>query len=41
MQQEVGRGNERVRSPRCVLVGAERKVALETLKLALGNRPKV
>src|SRR5215472_16219137 len=41
MQQEMGRGHERVRSPRCVLAGAERKVALETLKFALAHRPKI
>jgi 4-hydroxy-tetrahydrodipicolinate synthase len=41
VQQETGWGSERVRAPRCVLVGAERKVALATLKDALANRPKV
>lgn len=41
VQQEVGMGHERVRAPRCVMAGAERKVALETLKLALKTRPKV
>jgi 4-hydroxy-tetrahydrodipicolinate synthase len=41
VQQEVGMGHERVRAPRCVLMGAERKVALETLKLALAHRPKI
>jgi 4-hydroxy-tetrahydrodipicolinate synthase len=41
VQQEVGWGNERVRAPRCVLAGTERKVALETLKLALASRPKI
>jgi len=41
VQQEVGMGHERVRAPRCVLSGAERKQALETLKAALANRPKV
>ncbi len=41
VQQEVGWGNERVRAPRCVMAGAERKVALETLKQALKNRPKI
>lgn len=40
VQQEVGRGNERVRPPRLPLAGAERKAALETLKTALKNRPK-
>jgi dihydrodipicolinate synthase/N-acetylneuraminate lyase len=41
VQQEVGMGHERVRAPRCVMAGAERKVALETLKVALAKRPKV
>lgn len=41
VQQEVGQGQERVRSPRCVLAGAERKAALETLRIALANRPKL
>ena len=41
VQQEVGMGHERVRAPRCVMAGAERKVALETLKTALAKRPKL
>ena len=41
VQQETGTGNERVRAPRLVLTGAERKLALETLKRALAKRPKV
>jgi 4-hydroxy-tetrahydrodipicolinate synthase len=41
VQQEVGMGHERVRPPRCVMAGAERKVALDTLKRALAKRPKV
>ena len=41
VQQEVGMGSEHVRAPRCVMAGAERKLALETLKLALAKRPKV
>jgi dihydrodipicolinate synthase/N-acetylneuraminate lyase len=41
VQQEVAMGHERVRAPRCVMAGAERKVALDTLKAALANRPKV
>ena len=41
VQQEVGMGHERVRGPRLVLAGAERKVALDTLKAALAKRPKV
>ena len=41
VQQEVGRGSERVRPPRLVLAGDERKVALETLKQALSKRPRL
>jgi dihydrodipicolinate synthase/N-acetylneuraminate lyase len=41
VQQEIGWGSERVRSPRCVLAGAERKLALQTLKAALATRPKI
>jgi hypothetical protein len=41
VQQEVGMGHERVRAPRCVMAGAERKVALKVLKTALANRPKL
>jgi len=41
VQQQTGTGNERVRAPRHVLTGAERKAALETLKRALAKRPKV
>lgn len=41
VQQEVGRGSERVRPPRLTLAGAERKVALQTLKAALAKRPKI
>jgi 4-hydroxy-tetrahydrodipicolinate synthase len=41
VQQEVGWGNELVRSPRCVLVGGERSAALKTLKIALARRPKI
>jgi len=41
VQQEMGWGNERVRAPRCVLAGAERKAALHTLKTELANRPKI
>jgi dihydrodipicolinate synthase/N-acetylneuraminate lyase len=41
VQQEVGWGHERVRAPRCVMAGAERKSALATLKIALTNRPKL
>ena len=38
VQQEVGMGSERVRGPRLVLTGAERKAALATLKQALATR---
>lgn len=41
VQQEMGWGHERVRAPRCVMAGAERKSALNILKAALKNRPKV
>jgi 4-hydroxy-tetrahydrodipicolinate synthase len=41
VQQEVAMGHERVRSPRCIMAGAERKAALDTLKAALATRPKV
>ena len=41
VQQEVGMGHERVRGPRLVMSGAERKAALATLKVALAKRPKV
>ena len=39
-QQEVGKGNERVRGPRLVLAGAEREEALEVIRAALRDRPK-
>ncbi len=41
VQAEVGMGHERVRGPRLVMAGAERKTALETLKMALKKRPKI
>ncbi len=41
VQQEVGRGSERVRAPRRELAGAERKTALSTLKKALATRPRI
>ncbi len=41
VQEETGMGSERVRPPRLTLAGAERKVALDTLKHALKHRPKV
>jgi 4-hydroxy-tetrahydrodipicolinate synthase len=40
VQQEIGMGHERVRGPRLVMAGAERKAALDTLKQALAKRPK-
>ena len=40
VQQEVGKGHERVRPPRLVLAGAEREAALETIRAALRERPK-
>ncbi len=39
VQQEAGRGHECVRAPRLALAGAERKMALETIRHALANRP--
>ena len=41
VQREVGMGNERVRPPRLVLAGAEREAALQTIKAALENRPRL
>jgi len=41
VQQEMGWGHERVRAPRCVLAGMERKNALATLKTALKHPPKI
>ena len=41
VQQEVGMGHERVRAPRCVMAGTERKAAIDTLKAALAKRPKL
>lgn len=41
VQQEMGWGHERVRAPRCVMAGTERKVALAALKTALSRRPKI
>lgn len=41
VQQETGMGHERVRAPRCVMAGAERRAALATLKAALAKRPKL
>lgn len=41
VQQEVGRGDERVRPPRLEIQGAEREVALTTLREAVNSRPKL
>ncbi len=41
VQQETGMGHERVRPPRLIMAGAERKAALATLQTALATRPKV
>ena len=41
VQQEIGMGHERVRAPRCTLVGPERKAALDILKTALTKRPRI
>ncbi len=41
VQQEVGRGSERVRPPRLQVAGAEREQALGILKVALASRPKL
>jgi dihydrodipicolinate synthase/N-acetylneuraminate lyase len=41
VQQEVGKGNERVRPPRLEMAGKERDEALATLKHALATRPKL
>jgi dihydrodipicolinate synthase/N-acetylneuraminate lyase len=41
VQEETGMGSERVRPPRLIMAGQERKVALDTLKWALKHRPKV
>jgi 4-hydroxy-tetrahydrodipicolinate synthase len=40
VQQEVGRGHERVRGPRLVLAGAEREEALDLIRASLRDRPK-
>ncbi len=39
VQQETGMGHERVRPPRLIMAGAERKAALATLQTALATRP--
>jgi 1-pyrroline-4-hydroxy-2-carboxylate deaminase len=41
VQERVDRGNERVRAPRQVLVGEERRAALEIIDHALATRPTV
>lgn len=41
VQEQTGMGSERVRPPRLTVAGAERKIALDTLKHALKHRPKV
>ena len=41
VQQEVGRGSERVRPPRLPVVGQERNEVLAILREAMANRPKV
>jgi 4-hydroxy-tetrahydrodipicolinate synthase len=41
VQQEAGKGHERVRGPRLVLAGAEREEALKTIRAALASRPRV
>lgn len=40
VQQEVGKGNERVRGPRLALAGGEREEALNVIRAALRDRPK-
>lgn len=40
VQQECGRGSERVRAPRYEVVGAEREEALATLRAAMADRPR-
>jgi 1-pyrroline-4-hydroxy-2-carboxylate deaminase len=41
VQQELGKGNERVRGPRLILDGFEREEALKTIRSALASRPKL
>ncbi|MGA7617508.1 MAG: dihydrodipicolinate synthase family protein [Thermoanaerobaculia bacterium] len=41
VQQEVGRGSERVRPPRLELSGAEREAALGLIRDAIASRPEV
>jgi dihydrodipicolinate synthase/N-acetylneuraminate lyase len=40
VQQEVGMGHERVRPPRLPLAGAEREMALATIRATLASRPE-
>mgnify|MGYP001089619080 CR=1 FL=1 len=41
VQQEVGRGSERVRPPRLSLVGEERDQTIELIRERVANRPRV
>ena len=41
VQQEVGKGSERVRPPRLQVVGREREEALTILRQALAKRPRL
>jgi dihydrodipicolinate synthase/N-acetylneuraminate lyase len=41
VQQEVGRGNERVRPPRLTLVGAEREQTIALVRERVSNRPSM
>ena len=40
-EQEVGRGNERIRAPRLTLAGDERELVIQRVKNALENRPNL
>jgi dihydrodipicolinate synthase/N-acetylneuraminate lyase len=40
VQQEIGRGSERVRAPRLVLEGAEREAALAVIRASLASRSR-
>ena len=40
-EQEVARGNERIRAPRLTLVGEERELVIRLVKEALENRPQL
>lgn len=41
VQQSVGRGHERVRPPRLVLGGTERKAALQVIRDSIASRPRL